>query len=48
MNDALNLVEAMQSYDEAEEYFYDTLKWDKQSPDVIDFMAIICNHFYSK
>lgn len=48
MNDALNLVEAMQSYAEAEEYFYDMLNWDKQSPEVTDFMAIIRNHFYAK
>ena len=48
MNDALNLVEAMQSYSEAEEYFYDMLNWDKQSPEVADFMSIIRNHFYSK
>ncbi len=48
MNDAINLVEAMQTFTEAEEYFYDILKWDKESDEVIDFMAIIKNHFYSK
>ena len=49
MNDALNLVETMQSYAEAEEYFYGApLSWDKESPEVIDFMAILRNHFYAK
>ncbi len=48
MNDALNLVEAMQTFAEAEEYFYDILKWDKDSDEVIEFMTIIKNHFYSK
>ena len=48
MNDALNLVEAMQTFAEAEEYFYDILKWDKESDEVIEFMTIIKNHFYSK
>ena len=48
MNDAINLVEAMQSYAEAEEYFYDMLNWNRESPEVIDFMAIIRNHFYAK
>lgn len=48
MNDAINLVEAMQSYAEAEEYFYDMLNWDKESPEVKDFMTIIRNHFYGK
>lgn len=48
MNDALNLVDAMQSYAEAEEYFYDMLNWDKESPEVSEFMAIIRNHFHSR
>ena len=49
MNDALNLVETMQSYAEAEEYFYNApMSWDKESPEVIDFMAILRNHFYVK
>ena len=48
MNDAISLVEAMQSYAEAEEYFYDMLNWDRESPEVADFMAIIRNHFYAK
>ncbi len=45
MTDALHLVEAMQSFDEAEDYFYGDLGWDRESDDVKDFMAIIKNHF---
>lgn len=44
-NETLNLVEAMHSYDEAEDYFYNDLQWDKDSPEVIDFMKIIEKHF---
>ena len=45
MNDTLNLVEAMSSWDEAEDYFYNDLGWDSESDDVKEFMAIIKNHF---
>lgn len=45
MNDTLNLVGAMQSYAEAEDYFFNDLQWDKENPDVEDFMAIIKKHF---
>jgi hypothetical protein len=45
MNDALNLVEAMHSFDEAEEYFYDDLGWDRDNEDVADFMEVIKRHF---
>ena len=45
MNDALNLVEAMHSFDEAEEYFYDDMGWDRDNEDVADFMEIIRKHF---
>ena len=45
MNDALNLVEAMQSFDEAEEYFYEDLGWDRENEDVTDFMEVIKKHF---
>ena len=47
-NDSSKRDEAMQTFTEAEDYFYDILKWDKESDEVIDFMAIIKNHFYSK
>lgn len=45
MADAINLAEAMQSFDEAEEYFYGDLGWDKDSEEVKEFMTIIRNHF---
>lgn len=45
MTDALHLVEAMQSYDEAEDYFYGDLGWDRESDDVNEFMETIKKHF---
>lgn len=45
MRNTLNMVEAMQSFAEAEDYFYGDLEWDKESPEVMDFMTIIRNHF---
>lgn len=45
MNDALDLVATMGSVDEAEEYFYNDLGWDKDSQEVQDFMQVIKNHF---
>lgn len=45
MTDAINLADAMNSYSEAEEYFYEDLGWDKESEEVIEFMKIIKNHF---
>ena len=35
----------MQSYDEAEEYFYNDMGWDAENEDVAEFMAIIKKHF---
>lgn len=45
MRNTINMVEAMQSFAEAEEYFYGDLEWDSESPEVKDFMTIIRNHF---
>ena len=45
MTDTLNLVETMESFQEAEEYFYNDLGWDPENMDVADFMAIIKKHF---
>lgn len=45
LNDTLNLVETMKSYQEAEEYFYNDMGWDADNEDVADFMAIIKKHF---
>ena len=33
------------AFDEAEEYFYGDLGWDKDSEEVKEFMTIIRNHF---
>ncbi len=46
--DAINMVEAMESLTEANEYFYDDLQWDPENPEVIDFMQIITKHFQSR
>lgn len=48
MNDTLNLISAMTTFSEAKEYFYEDLEWDRNNEDVIDFIAIIENHFASK
>ena len=45
MTDTLNLVEAMSSLSEANDYFYNDLKWDASNPEVQDFMDIIAKHF---
>lgn len=47
MTDAIHMVEAMHSFDEAEDYFYGDLGWDRESDDVKEFMAIIKIIFYS-
>lgn len=41
-------VENMKSTYEAEDYFYNTLKWDKENPDVKDFMTTISAYFLGK
>ncbi len=40
-NDALNMINAMHSFDEAEDYFYNDLEWNAENPDVEDFMHIV-------
>lgn len=45
MSDAIELVSAMSSYQEAEDYFYNDLGWDSGSEEVEEFMTIIRNHF---
>ena len=45
--EAVDIIDAMNSLDEAEEYFYGDLGWDRESDDVKDFMAIVANHFSS-
>ena len=48
LNDTLNLLSAMATIGEAEEYFFEDLEWDKDNEDVIDFMTILKKHFASK
>ena len=45
LNNALDLVNAMQSFDEAEEYFIRDLGWDQDNEDVADFMGLVRRHF---
>lgn len=44
-NDSLNLLETMESIEEAEDYFYNDLQWDAESEDVKEFMNIISRYF---
>lgn len=46
--DALNLVSAMNSLSEAEEYFYEDLGWDASNEEVKEFISIISRHFNVK
>ncbi len=44
-NDALDMVQSMHSFAEAEEYFYDDLEWDPTNEEVKDFMEVVRRHF---
>lgn len=44
-NDALDMVQSMHSFGEAEEYFYDDLGWDPMNEEVKDFMEVVRRHF---
>lgn len=43
--DAINMIEAMHSYDEATEYFLTDLGWDEEVPEVNEFLNIVRHHF---
>lgn len=43
--DTLNTLMAMNSFDEAEEYLYIDMGWNREDEDVIDFVSIVKNHF---
>ena len=45
LNQALDLVNAMQSFDEAQEYFIQDLGWDQDNEDVAEFMGLVRRHF---
>lgn len=46
--DALNMISAMSSFAEVLEYFFEDLEWDKDNPEVIDFLKIISNYFNNR
>lgn len=48
MNTAIEHIEMMNSYGNAELYFYSQLHWDRENQVVKDFMAIVRNHFQHK
>ena len=45
MNTAIEHIEMMNSYGNAELYFFSQLNWDRENETVQDFMAIVRNHF---
>lgn len=45
LNDTLELLASMHSFEEAEEYIYDDLQWNREDPTVADFMSIIKSYF---
>lgn len=45
MNEALDVVNAMSSRDEVEDYFYNDMCWDPANEDVKDFMRIVTAKF---
>ena len=45
MNTAIEHIEMMNSYGNAELYFFSQLGWDRENEVVQDFMAIVKNHF---
>ena len=45
MDTAIEHIEVMTSYGNAELYFYSQLNWDRENEVVKDFMAIVRNHF---
>lgn len=44
-SDALDVIGAMDSLQEAEDYFYNDLCWNPENPDVVDFMFILRKYF---
>lgn len=43
--DTLNTLMSMKSFDEATDYLYNDLGWNPEDDDVVDFVAIVKNHF---
>lgn len=44
-NATLDLIGSMTSFDEAQEYIYDDLRWDRETPRVREFMNIVQSYF---
>lgn len=45
LNTAIEHIEAMRSYGNAELYFFSQLNWDRENEVVKDFMSLVRNHF---
>lgn len=45
LDQALDRIDAMQSFDQAQAYFIDTLGWDADNENVADFMGLVRRHF---
>ena len=45
MNEALDVVDAMTSREEVEDYFYNDMCWDPNNEDVKDFIRIVTAKF---
>lgn len=48
MDTAIEHIEMMRSYGNAELYFFSQLHWDRDNQDVKDFMEIVRNHFQQR
>ena len=44
-DEAINMVENMNTYSEATDYFFNYLGWDEEVPEVKDFLHIVRHHF---
>jgi hypothetical protein len=45
MTSSLNLVASLSSVYEAEDYFYNDLQWNPETPGLEDFMTIVTRYF---
>lgn len=45
LNDALDMIDSMKSFEEATDYFYGDLGWDQENEEVKDFMEMVKRHF---
>lgn len=47
-NDTIDLISAMHSKEEAAEYLFDDLAWDRENPTVKEFWAMVSSYFTAK